>query len=82
MNASPMMACGHSANASHKGAPVCAICFGSDEAELVVLQPNLEGRKAKCSCGSWLTSSTGLAFFEHLPNEKFDRFYCGCRGWN
>jgi hypothetical protein len=23
-----------------------------------------------------------LAFFEELPNEPYDKFYCGCSGWD
>lgn len=27
-------------------------------------------------------SSLDLPFFEHRPTEPFDRFYCGCNGWD
>ncbi len=27
-------------------------------------------------------SSLDLPFFEHRPNEEYDRFFCGCMGWN
>jgi len=37
--------------------------------------------QAICQCGN-LPSDFGLAFFEHKPNEKQDKFYCGCHGWD
>ena len=27
-------------------------------------------------------SSVALPFFEHKPNEKNDKFFCGCFGWD
>ena len=27
-------------------------------------------------------SSAKLPFFEHVPSKEFDRFYCGCMGWD
>jgi hypothetical protein len=36
--------------------------------------------KATCECGSQ-ASDMGLAFFEHLPEQEQDRFYCGGFGW-
>jgi len=27
-------------------------------------------------------STDHLAFFEHRPDEPYDRFYCGCWGWD
>lgn len=42
----------------------------------------LEGRKAKCpECGKIESSHWGLPFFEYRPEEEFDQYYCGCRGW-
>lgn len=36
-----------------------------------------------CTCE--LASTRGLtgelAFFDHRPDDEFDRFYCGCKGW-
>jgi len=84
-HAGKMMKCGHAANAEDgRGNPVCAICIGIVKgANEVVEQPNLDGRKAVCSyCGKEVQSETKLAFFEHLPAEKFDGYYCGCRGWD
>jgi len=78
-----MMACGHSANATHEGKPCCAICIGlNDDAERVIEAPDLNGRMATCSCGKKAPSSTSLPFFEHCPTKEQDLYYCGCRGWN
>lgn len=45
--------------------------------------PNIEGRKAKCVYGgAEVPSSFDLAFFEYKPSENFDRYYCGCYGWD
>ena len=49
-------------------------------------KPSLEGRKAKCTFnhpnGEDVTDSDwNLPFFEHHPEEKFDRYYCGCKGF-
>lgn len=61
----PMMMCGHAANATHAGAPACAICAPDPKAlKVSKYAPNLEGRKARCSCKKLETSSTTLAFFE------------------
>ena len=95
----PMMKCGHAANGtcSRSGGvdfnpplQVCVICFCLEQAET---QPNLEGRKARCSYqkkrdGSSHTddelkpSSLDLTFFSHHPDREFDEFYCGCWGWD
>ena len=82
----PMMQCGHAANAVDKdtGAPCCVICAGISGADYmtVVTTPDLTGRMARCGCGRQQPSSTGLAFFEHLPDKQYDKYYCGCRGWD
>lgn len=45
-----MMECGHAANATSGGKPVCAICIGIDSrATKVVGEPDLGGRMARCS---------------------------------
>ena len=42
---------------------------------------NYGGCKAgKCTCEQ--PSSAKLPFFEHKPSENFDKFYCGCHGWD
>jgi len=50
------------------------------------------GRKNECgTCGKTTdgicrcerdSDPKRLAFFEHRPGEEFDRFYCGCSGWD
>lgn len=86
MTTKPMMECGHAANATSKGDPVCAICVGLHPGARVIAeaQPDLTGRTAKCSyrCGSTAPSSTSLAFFTHQPNQEHDNYYCGCWGWD
>lgn len=81
-----LLKCGHAANATTEdGKPCCAICIGiSDGAtEVEEKQPSLKGRQAKCSyCRTIVKSSLSLAFFEHRPDDRFDDFYCGCRGWD
>lgn len=71
--------------------PKCKICGATDrEAGQVGVHeslPSLEGRRARCAyykgkCQSEADSKRGLAFFEHLPEQEFDRYYCGCRGWD
>jgi hypothetical protein len=37
------------------------------------------GRESVCSCEQ---PSGQLPFFIHKPTEPFDRFYCGCHGWD
>lgn len=42
------------------------------------------GNRHQCDCPDQCSrpSSMELAFFEHLPSEPYDRFYCGCMGWD
>jgi hypothetical protein len=86
-----MMQCGHAANATVKdketgeSKPCCVICAGISAGWDVVATspPDLSGRKAKCSyCNRTRDSAISLAFFEHRPDEAFDDYYCGCRGWD
>lgn len=80
-----MMKCGHTANAKHKGKPVCIICYGMNPGaeEVAETLPDLSGRQAKCPhCSSVVPSSFKLAFFEYRPNAEFDSYYSGCRGWD
>ena len=80
----PMMGCGHAANATMGGEPVCVICYGITEgADRVVSAPDLTGRKSTCTyCGGEVESSIGLPFFEWRPNCETDKHYDGCRGWD
>ena len=81
-----LMKCGHTANATYgnDNQPCCLICAPKPEAfEIVVNLPNLTGRKAKCSdCNNIVDSNWDLPFFEYRPNEKYDKYYCGCWGWD
>lgn len=51
----PMMACGHAANAQHMNKqtgewePSCVICFGDPRAVQVIEKPDLAGRTARCA---------------------------------
>ena len=92
------MECGHSANAEHvledgTKIPSCAICMCD---KIVEDKPDLTGRKARCdyfgqtfrhsgrmvTCHGETNSKYSLAFFEHRPTRPFDKYYCGCYGWN
>ena len=83
---SPMMECGHAANAEDsKGNPCCAVCVGIHPgAEKVAKNPpDLTGRMAKCTyCSATVPSSPKLPFFEYCPQIERDSYYCGCRGWD
>lgn len=79
----PFMKCGHVSNAkTENGDPCCAICIGfTNDAEIVVEKPSLEGRTAKCFyCSSKTDSAYTLPFFG--MGEKIDSYYCGCFGWD
>jgi hypothetical protein len=49
-----------------------------------------EGRNMECGrgckrgqpCQCERPSSLDLAFFEHTPDLAYDKFYCGCWGWD
>lgn len=79
-----LMKCGHTANAETNGKPCCLICAPKKEAfEVITNLPDLTGRKAKCTdCDNIVDSNWNLPFFEYRPNEEYDRFYCGCYGWD
>ena len=90
----PLMKCGHVANATtdipdSDGSGkltihCCAVCIGlTKDAKIVGEQPDLTGRKAKCSyCDKVRDSSFDLPFFSYQPDKEFDNFYCGCMGWD
>jgi hypothetical protein len=81
-----MMKCGHAANAKdgETGAPVCVICVGIDTGYNVIDEEAAipEGRMARCMCDYEVPSHTGLPFFERKPDDEWDKFYCGCMGWD
>lgn len=77
----PLMACGHSANATDgHGDPVCAICIVRE----IAPDPVLTDRWAHCTYGKHaeVPSSVHLAFFKHRPEQERDLYYCGCYGWD
>jgi len=88
------MKCGHTANGtlnSKNGikldppTPVCLVCYGINEgAEIIrIEQPSLKNRKATCIyCMRVARSDCQLAFFEYTPNIPYDKYYCGCKGWD
>lgn len=87
----PMMLCGHSANATDaSGNPCCVICFGDTDGkdkQVDPSPPSLEGRTARCAywrggCRSTFASSSELAFFQAGTGENPDEYYCGCHGWD
>lgn len=75
-----MMACGCAAQGTVDGRTGCGVHLCTEQARE---QPNLTGRTALCTYGahSERPSRTTLAFFTHRPDEKHDRYYCGCFGW-
>ncbi|MDX9863210.1 MAG: hypothetical protein RBT34_00240 [Anaerolineaceae bacterium] len=81
----PMMACGHAANATDdEGNPVCVLCIGLNSgARNIAPTPDLTSRMAKCTdCSQQAKSTLSLAFFNHTLDKDTDSYYCGCRGWN
>lgn len=85
-----MMKCGHAANGteSETGKPVCVICIGIDTGYNVIdASASIpDGRLARCAyfhrCQMEVPSHTGLPFFERTADAEYDRFYCGCMGWD
>lgn len=79
-----IMKCGHQANATMmvdgKQIPACVIC---ECIEPIEAKLDLTDRKMQCGCcGRILPSVESAAFFEYRHNCEFDRFYCGCEGWD
>ncbi len=80
----PMMKCGHAANAKSNGKPSCVICVGIHTGAMEVdpAPTQLVERVAECAyCSKQAPSSLDLPFFEHRPERADDKYYCGCRGW-
>lgn len=75
------MKCGHTAQAvDDNGKPICAICLCEEVEDKL---PNLDGRKAKCLyCDKETRSDFGLPFFGFEPDKEYDKYYCGCEGWD
>ena len=94
MSKTKILKCGCAANARRKEIgwddfkDSCSLHGNTEVAEV---QPDLSKREMKCGCCSkTLPSDSDEAFFEYNGDKKdykgnvieFDRFYCGCRGWN
>lgn len=62
--------------------PPVPICITHDCIELAEGQPDLTSRAARCICGRVVRSSIELPFFAHRPEHPYDRYYCGCVGWD
>ncbi|HSW91511.1 MAG TPA: hypothetical protein VLG09_02605 [Candidatus Saccharimonadales bacterium] len=79
-----LMGCGHVANATKEGDPVCVICYGIiPGADNVVDMPDFNYRIAKCTyCRKEATSNSKLPFFGYDPEKVYDSYYCGCKGWD
>lgn len=78
-----LMACGHVDNGTCNGEPACVICGCRTPVREVLGSEGMDGRKAKCSdCKTMVDSKWTLPFFKHSPDQPFDRYYCGCRGWD
>ena len=88
-----LMECGHVNNTTRINddgtkQPWCVICDCGEVVKAVEDTEGLQGRKAKCShhkfgcAGGFTDSKWSLPFFEHRPNEPYDRYYCGCWGWD
>ena len=88
MNDKPLMKCGHTANGTYgdEHKPICVICYGivlgATEVDYEA-NPDLTGRKAKCSfCNTIVDSNYNLPFYSHKPEREYDEYYCGCKGWD
>jgi len=71
------------ATGGKKHDPPIPCCSVHDCIEPAEKMPDLTGRKARCAYGgSEVDSNYNLAFFEYRPDEEYDRYYCGCYGWD
>lgn len=53
-----------------------AICTHADERHL----DQSHGKERAVT--KVVKSEVGLPFFKYLPDEPYDRYYCGCWGWD
>jgi hypothetical protein len=65
---------------------VCNDCFTTFRVALCDYrkthgQPNAYGQRLPFASGP-VISSNSLPFFQPRPDEDFDTYYCGCRGWD
>lgn len=87
-----LMKCGHIANGYKKNEenklePYCIICDCGEIEKEVHGTEGLENRQAICTqhkgaSNNPVPSNWELPFFEYRPNEKYDKYYCGCWGWD
>lgn len=80
-----MMKCGCAANGKCGDKDICVAHYSlTPDGAIEVPAPDLSKRHAVCCYGQHgkIFSSVDLAFFEYRPNENFDRYYCGCYGWD
>ncbi len=80
-----MMECGCAASGNLRvnGGPALVCCGVHDCTEVAAVEPDLTGRKARCSYGGKeVPSCSTLAFFKHRPTMEYDEYYCGCFGWD
>lgn len=81
-----LMQCGCAAQGTvtRPGHDAVVGCLVHDCYDVAEQAPDLAGRIARCSYGAHADrpSSASLAFFEHRPGHPFDRYYCGCFGWD
>lgn len=60
-------------------------CWRHNETAPTADDSALVGREARCTyCGKTASSTehAHLAFFESRHDKTYDRYYCGCRGWD
>lgn len=82
-----LMECGHVANAREvkpDGTSIayCVIC-GCTKVSAKNIDRVSENKQAKCIyCGDLVVSDHQLAFFRSIPEQQYDSYYCGCRGWD
>lgn len=77
-----ILSCGcRSQSINGKGEPSCITHFDMPGGVHPIECPNLEGRKARCTCGRTEISSLDLAFFEFRgPNSRAGNVTCkNCR---
>lgn len=78
---SELMKCGHTANGTYDGRPVCVICAGINPGAHVVVsaKPSLEGRTATCGDHGATPSRWDLAFFEYMgAGSRYATDVCAC----
>lgn len=75
MSKTPMMKCGHAANATSNGKPSCVICHGISDGKNLIIDdtpPDLAGRTARCS----FYGSTPSGWNHGGPCERGARCLC------